>query len=256
MRLVEKKNLSLDTPLYKYMPYPDIAYDDRYRLITARMVLDHSSGFPNWRENDTLKILFTPGGKFSYSGEGYEYLAKVIARLTNFNARNLEKLFTSEVTAPLQLEHTHYSINPYIAQHLAAGHVGDTVVYEPGDKFSFHPAGGLYSDALDFARFLIAVMDQRLLAKESYDEMLKAQVILDSSKDTHQQLNVITSWGLGFSREPTPYGINYLHGGNNWGYTGQFLINIDKKIAYVFFTNTDQCNGMRKSLERLITTGP
>jgi CubicO group peptidase (beta-lactamase class C family) len=70
MRLVDKNILSLDTPLYKYLPYPDIAYDNRYKLITARMVLDHTTGFPNWRENDTLKIQFTPGSKWSYSGEG------------------------------------------------------------------------------------------------------------------------------------------------------------------------------------------
>ena len=29
MLLVEKKVLSLDTPLYKYLPYRDIAYDER-----------------------------------------------------------------------------------------------------------------------------------------------------------------------------------------------------------------------------------
>jgi CubicO group peptidase (beta-lactamase class C family) len=48
MRMVEKGLLNLDTPLYKYLPYPDIEHDDRYKLITARMVLNHTTGFPNW----------------------------------------------------------------------------------------------------------------------------------------------------------------------------------------------------------------
>lgn len=49
MKTVEQGTLSLDQPLYTYLPNPDIAYDDRYKLITARMVLSHTSGFPNWR---------------------------------------------------------------------------------------------------------------------------------------------------------------------------------------------------------------
>jgi len=49
MRMVDKGLLSLDTPLYKYLLYPDIAQDERYKFITARMVLCHTSGFPNWR---------------------------------------------------------------------------------------------------------------------------------------------------------------------------------------------------------------
>ncbi|MFP3836070.1 serine hydrolase domain-containing protein, partial [Chryseobacterium sp. SIMBA_028] len=44
LRLVDQGVLNLDTPLYKYMPYEDIADDERYKLITARMVLDHTSG--------------------------------------------------------------------------------------------------------------------------------------------------------------------------------------------------------------------
>ena len=46
LRLVDRGVLKLDTPLYTYLPYPDIADDDRYKLITARMVLTHRTGFP------------------------------------------------------------------------------------------------------------------------------------------------------------------------------------------------------------------
>lgn len=52
LRLVDQGIFNLDTPLYKYMPYEDISGDERYKLITARMVLDHTSGLPNWRTSD------------------------------------------------------------------------------------------------------------------------------------------------------------------------------------------------------------
>ena len=59
MTYVDAGKLDLDTPLYTYWPYPDIAYDERYKTITARMVLSHRAGFPNWRNDtpgDSLKI--------------------------------------------------------------------------------------------------------------------------------------------------------------------------------------------------------
>ena len=93
LRLVDRGVLMLDTPLYTYLPYEDIAYDDRYKLITARMILTHRSGFPNWR-NGKLDIKFTPGTEFSYSGEGFVYLGKVIEKLTG---KKLVQLCQEEV---------------------------------------------------------------------------------------------------------------------------------------------------------------
>ena len=81
LRLVDRGVLDLDTPLYTYLPYEDIAYDDRYKLITARMVLTHRTGFPNWRTGK-LDIKFTPGTQVSYSGEGFVYLGKVVENNT------------------------------------------------------------------------------------------------------------------------------------------------------------------------------
>ncbi len=47
MKQIEKGLLDLDKPLYKYLPFPDIEYDDRYKSITARVVLSHTTGLPN-----------------------------------------------------------------------------------------------------------------------------------------------------------------------------------------------------------------
>ena len=78
LKLVEKGLLDLDRPLVAYLPYPDIANDERGHFITARMVLAHATGFPNWRpKNEPLKMHFQPGERFSYSGEGFLFLQKV-----------------------------------------------------------------------------------------------------------------------------------------------------------------------------------
>ncbi len=67
MKLVEKGELNLDTPLYKYYPYDDIDHDERYKLITARMILSHTSGDSQLitpRHIDTVGT----GSKFSSGG--------------------------------------------------------------------------------------------------------------------------------------------------------------------------------------------
>ena len=85
MELVDDGVLDLEKPVYQYLPkplpeyqkYADLANDARYKRITARMLLSHTSGFPNWRwmeDDHKLKIHFEPGSKFAYSGEGIDLL--------------------------------------------------------------------------------------------------------------------------------------------------------------------------------------
>ncbi len=64
MRLIDRGGFDLDTPLTRYRPYPDVKDDDRVNRITARMVLSHTTGFPNWRpRGGDLSIYFEPGGE-------------------------------------------------------------------------------------------------------------------------------------------------------------------------------------------------
>ncbi|MGD0078694.1 MAG: serine hydrolase domain-containing protein [Sedimentisphaerales bacterium] len=249
MKIVEQGVLDLDTPLYKYLPYPDIEYDQRYKLITARMVLSHTSGFPNWRPNykGKLDIKFTPGTKYLYSGEGYMYLAKVIAHLTNRDLSNLDSLFQQQVCEPLNLKHTYFGMNDYVAKHLAKGHIGDKIAYDKDfDIINFNSAGGLYTEAIDYANFLIAIMNEKGLKKTSFDEMLKEYVQMPDD-DNAKRFMGQTGYGLGFGMKSSIYGITYLHGGNNWGFTSGFMMNKEKKFGFVFFTNSEQFNNGRLS---------
>ena len=62
MQLEQDSIIELDKPAYQYLSkplpdyreYKDLAGDDRWKKITPRMLLSHTSGFPNWRR-------FTPG---------------------------------------------------------------------------------------------------------------------------------------------------------------------------------------------------
>jgi CubicO group peptidase (beta-lactamase class C family) len=243
MRLVDKGLLDLDTPSYKYLPYGDIEDDPRYKLITARMALCHQTGFPNWRSNYTgkLKIEFTPGTKFLYSGEGYMYLAKVIAHLTNTTLSNLDSVFQQEVCKPLDLKHAYFGMNDYVAKHLARGHDGSKIHEDLDFIRNFNSAGGLCTEAKSFAVFLIAIMNDKGLTKESMDEMLKTQVQVPED-DNLRKYSGVTEYTLGLERTISAYGVNYTHGGNNSGFSSFFFFNKKKKFGFVFFTNSNSCH--------------
>jgi len=256
LKLVDEKLLDLDTPLYKYLPYKDIEKDERYKMITARMALSHTTGFPNWRYFDKrdenlykygeLYLKFTPGTQFSYSGEGYHYLTQVVAHLKHLSITTLEPEFQKEVANPLRMNHSWFTGNKYITTHKVWGHVkGKTRErrwsgsFPEQDSTWFNTAGGLHTDALDYSSFLIGLMKGKGLSKGSFNEIFKEQVAL--SKDApHYIYNHDTGWGLGIAIRPVSYGVIYEHGGNNTDFQSGFKINKANKSGYVLFTNSDQ----------------
>jgi CubicO group peptidase (beta-lactamase class C family) len=256
LRMVDKKLLDLDTPLYRYLPYKDIEKDERYKLITARMVLSHTTGFPNWRYFDKrdenrykygeLYLKFSPGTEFAYSGEGYRYLSLVIAHLNGLSIQTLDPLFQKEVAEPLHMKHAWFSVNTYISNHKVKGHVNGKVSkkawptsFPEQDSTWFDAAGGLHTEALDFSAFLIGLMKGKGLSKSLLNEMFKQQVALDR-KSPHYLMNGDTGWGLGIAIRPFAFGTIYEHGGNNGDFQSGYKINRANQNGYVFFTNCEQ----------------
>ncbi|RYD79205.1 MAG: hypothetical protein EOP84_13340, partial [Verrucomicrobiaceae bacterium] len=85
LKLVEQGRLDLDRSLSAYLPEPYLEGEPLHEEITARMVLNHTTGLPNWRRDQPLKVLHKPGSKYSYSGEGILFLQRVIEHLSGEN---------------------------------------------------------------------------------------------------------------------------------------------------------------------------
>src|SRR5215813_959075 len=77
-QLVDQGLLTLDSLLGERLPNY-IQGDPRSPSITVGHALSHTAGLPNWRNLDyPLRTYFRPGDRFSYSGEGFLYLQRVI----------------------------------------------------------------------------------------------------------------------------------------------------------------------------------
>lgn len=243
MTYVEEGKIDLDTPLYEYLPYPDISHDERYKKITARMVLSHRSGFPNWRENEEGKkliIKFDPGTDYEYSGEGYQYLAMVLKHIEKTDWNGLEAAFQKKIAKPLGLEHTTFIEDAYAIKHKAEPYdkEGNWIDWKneywyKKDKGVFVPAASIRSEPIDFSKWMIGIMNKKILSKESYKELLKH----------HSTVTTLSSgtnvyYSLGFITADSPYQNTYFHGGTNDGFTCWYVMDIEKKCGYVLFTNS------------------
>ena len=242
LRLVDKGVLKLDTPLFTYLPYEDIAHDDRYKLITARMVLTHRTGFPNWRTGK-LEIKFTPGTEVSYSGEGFVYLGKVVEKLTG---KKLVDLCREEVFTPLGIENASLVWNENVARLTATGHGGFSPLAK-GKPSAPNVAASLHVDAGNYAKFLIAVLEGKGLSETSANEMLRAQVKVPDQEGA--------SWGLGIAIEKTPFGTHFGHGGRNTGFTSRSLMYKDQGVGYVFLVNNDDASKIDNVLNAYLIAG-
>ncbi len=242
LRLVDQRILNLDTPLYTYLPYEDIAYDDRYKLITARMVLTHRTGFPNWRSGK-LDIKFTPGTQFSYSGEGFVYLGKVVEKLTG---KTLVELCQQEVFGPLGIEHASLIWTDELAKLTATGHgsVAPLQKWKPSEP---NMAASLHVDAKNYAKFLIAYVQGRGLKEATAKDMLRPQGPIPEERKS--------SFGLGVGIRETPQGLNFGHGGRNTGFTSLSLMYKELGIGYVFLVNNDDASKMESILNAYLFTG-
>lgn len=275
MKLVEKKIINLDKPLYQYLKksIPEYAYfadlknDDRYKLITARMCLSHTTGLPNVRwfnpitsEQDTLgvmKIYFTPGTKYAYSGEGFKLLQLVIEEITQ---HNIDELATQLIFRPLKMTRTGYIWHDSFGDdNVAVGHLNNGEIDRKRKRTEPVAGGSLVTTIADYAKFVENVLQQKGISKKNYQEMWSPQIRIHSltqfppiSFETTTENDAIElSYGLGWGLLKCKYGKAFFKEGNGGSWRNYNINFIDKGIAIVVLTNSE--NG-EKLFQELLET--
>lgn len=250
MTFVEEGRLDLDRPLHDYLPNPDFPDDPRYRRMTARHVLAHQTGLPNWRDDNPeqgLALRFTPGEGFFYSGEGYEYLAEVLAHLAETDDEGLEALFQERIAQPLGMTRTTFiATRDRLCARATPHRDGSAIRMKPQDP-TFGAAYSIHSDAGDYIQFGLGVIQGKILEADTYKRFLAAQGSPIPAEDPGRAFG-LSDWALGFSIYDLPFGRFYAHGGNNPGYSSIFFVSPDRGWATVIFTNVDQANDFLMAL--------
>ena len=269
MKLSERGAIEMSRPLFFYLPDSSMEVDRRYKSVNANMVLSHSTGFPNWRWFDTppdsisvdrgdFFMISNPGTKFTYSGEGYDYLARVIAKNTLHDMSEMSDLFAEMVTIPLEIDHMYFTWDEFLYENKVYGHIdgkatnrnwGSGLPYQ--NSFQFSSAGALHTEAKSYGRFLIAMMNGEGLLPETYKEMLRPRTNI-TRLDSSRWNEGIRSWGLGFAIMPLGSDTLYRHGGTHTDFQAEAAFSKNSKFGYVFFVNTKKGSELNEKLEKFL----
>jgi CubicO group peptidase (beta-lactamase class C family) len=271
MQLVEERIIDLDKPLYKYLDkpipeyekYKDLAGDDRWKLITARMCLSHTTGFPNWRflsattanydPKGKLAIYFTPGSRYAYSGEGLVLLQLVVEKVTG---STIQQLAANKIFIPAGMSRTAYTWQPSFDNDYAEGHDEDKKVLPMNKRNSPNAAGSMVTTIADYSRFISYLLKGEGLNKQTKNIMLTPQIKINSvvqfptiSTDTTTENNGIQlSYGLGWGLFTCPFGKAFFKEGHDDGWRHYNVNFPDKKTAVIIMTNSANGEAIFKDL--------
>ena len=264
MQLVGDGTLKLDKPVHEYLPKPlpdyaeyrDLADDSRYRKITARMLLSHTSGFPNlrWLNSDhRLNINFEPGSRYAYSGEGMQLLQLVVETISG---TPLKDLMRERVFQPLGMSRTSMVSEERFEDDYSNGYDewGRSLGHQ--QRNTAQAAGSMQTTLRDFTRFIQAVTAGTGIPRSARELMLTPQIEISSehqfptlaTSTTSKNKGIRLSYGLGWGLYWSPYGKAFFKEGHDEGFRNYAVVFDKSKDGIVIMTNSSNGESVFKEL--------
>lgn len=246
MQLADQQKLDLDKPLYEYLEYPLLQHDSRYKLITARMILSHSSGIENYkRENnaEVLELVAAPGTDFVYSSAGYVYLGNVIEVILKKSADTYLKELVYE---PLQLHRTFskYEKDGSYPQNYATGYTVFGKKIKKWKNDSVLVSGGIHTTAKDYATLITSIFNRKYLSDDRVKDITQGDIGLgDKGK--------LLYWGAGFGLQYAQGDTIIFQNGVQDGFRSWVYYSKKNKSGVAFFTNSSLGMSILKKLNEL-----
>lgn len=260
LMLVDEGKLALDRPVAALLPRPlpdygnlddygswgDLAGDERWRRITPRHILTHSSGFANFsflEPGGKLRFHFEPGTRYAYSGEAMMLLQFALDEGLKLNTgTELQR----RIFAPLGMTSTSLEWRADFALNLADGWRADGSIEPHDERSRVRVAGSMDTTISDLARFAAAMARGWGLSKRSRFTLSQPQLPIT----TRQQFPTLASevapnerWpglaaGLGVITFNGPQGRGFFKGGHNDS-TGNTLVCLEARRRCVLILAND-----------------
>ncbi|MDF5751253.1 serine hydrolase domain-containing protein [Spongiactinospora sp. TRM90649] len=253
LQLAEKGLIDLDAPVEKYLPGLIRGNGNDGRKISTRRLLQHTAGLPNYtrdmppiltvrdRYTDPRRLLdeglaekpsFRPGKGWEYSNTGYVVLGLLVEKVTR---RPIGDEITRRVIRPAGLRDTYW---PGVGDRSIQGpHPKGYTPKKPGgpmvDITRLDPswgwaAGQLIGTPGDLNRFMVALLDGRLLKPAQLGQMKKTVPAPGFPKGW--------GYGLGLVKIKLSCGDAWGHGGDIDGYETRDAAMEDGRAATVAVT--------------------
>lgn len=278
-QLVNEGFVDLDKPLQEYLDIPipemhfdrewrefrNLADDDRYKKLTLRMCLSHTTGFPNWRwisrtgdffpEGD-IQFYFDPGTQYSYSGEGIRLAQIVVEKIIG---KGLEEIARDRVFNPLKMDMTSYVWQERFENKYCIGHTTEQEIIEKDTEDEAGAAGSMETTAADYSKFLSKILKLSSMNSVVTGLMFEPNIEIQSKKQfgpqslekTTENSNIGLSYGLGWGILSSPYGNGYFKEGHGDGFQHYSIIFPEKKIGILLMSNSDNAESIFKGVLEL-----
>ncbi|WP_017688620.1 serine hydrolase domain-containing protein [Paenibacillus sp. PAMC 26794] len=244
MKLVDEGKIDLDVPVVNYMPDFTMK-DNRYKQITPRMLLNHSSGLLGtstsnatlYGDNDTYShdtfleqlanqnLKADPGAYSVYSNDGFTLSEILVEKVSGIGyTAFIHKYFTE----PLDMKHTKTPQDVVNPSDMAAIY---SPFYEgplPKENYNIIGTGGLYSTAEDLVKF------SRIFTGE-VDGILSSKSVKAMAQEEYKRgmwpedSDTLMSYGLGWDSVNlfpfNEYGIKaVMKGGDTLSYQSSLVV--------------------------------
>lgn len=271
-QLVAENKIDLDIPINSYFDVElpeipidkefrrlnDLNTDERYKIITTRMCLSHTTGLPNWRwinnPDEKLSIQFRPGTKYSYSGEGIMLSQWVVEHITG---KNLEDLANEMIFKPLQMDNTDYLWRNEFKEHFCYGHsIEQKKLPKDIETEDAAAAGSMETTLVDYSKFLEHILKlqsedsdvTKILFHPNIRIKSKAQFGPLSTEVTSENDPIDLSYGLGWGLLKSDYGIGAFKEGHSEGFQHYSILFPEKNIGVLIMSNSDNAESIFKEL--------
>lgn len=171
-QLAAEGRVQLDRPVAALLPQPipsygnldaygnwgDLDGDERWRAITPRMTLNHSTGFANFaylEPDRRLRIHFAPGSRYAYSGEGISLLQFALEKGLRLDT---EAELQHRFFEPLMMTRTSLKWQPHFADNLADGWDATGKVEAHDERSRVRAAGSMDTTISDLAKMVAAMV--------------------------------------------------------------------------------------------------
>lgn len=263
VQLAERGSIDLDAPLATYLPYFQMA-DERYRQITLRQMLSHTSGMPDIHESDydemvahpehdegtaerfvrslsDSTLIANPGERFSYSNIAYNAMGDLIAKVTGMS---FETYMREQILIPAGMANSSFLLEDLSPVLVAVPHLRTPEMSVNPLGHPYHradaPSSFHYASIIDMCHWGItglrrgAYSGQSILSPASYDMMWTPVAEWGGSRPAVYE-DMALGWTLGHFK-----GANVTsHGGMGFGWSAFFLMLPEKNRAAAILCNEE-----------------
>jgi CubicO group peptidase (beta-lactamase class C family) len=194
LKTIEGGKLDLERPLIKYMKKPLNEPEADLERITARHVLTHTTGWPNWPPDKGPLKRVAPLGQWGYSGAGFVYLQQALESIWDEPA---DKYTRRLVLDPLGMRESSFVWRDEYEKTATRGFDQSGTAAAPWRPDKVNGASSLHTTAKEYALLLEAYLasDLRRLHPDVYSRQVKITAQLGWSLGWGTADDALWQWG-------------------------------------------------------------